>query len=428
MIMVVTKDKRRQYRSGSVSQRKSDGRWIGAVMTGDWTPQGTRKRVTVSADTEAECKRKLERLKGEIARNGAPDPGTRRATVKSWSEEWLSRIQPNVRPKTWAGYQSALAASVVPAIGKKYLNQLTVRDIEETLPAYVTGKGRSSTTARHAVITTMKMLKDAVRYGQPVPQRVLLAEAPAAAINDRDAIPSDDARAILRASRGTPSESRWIAAFLQGMRQGECLGLTWRCVDLERLRLDVSWQLQPIPYEHGCGPAVNRKRPCGHRFGGDCPNRIRRVPPDYDIRPLDGALCLVKPKTERGQRIIPLVPWMHAALTEWRTIAPASPHGLVWPRPNGRPALADDDRDEWVTLQDIAQVACTDGASGRRYGIHEARHTCATLLLEEGIDPETVKAILGHSSIVTSRNYQHVSTELAARALEAVAARLQLSE
>jgi len=66
------------------------------------------------------------------------------------------------------------------------------------------------------------------------------------------------------------------------------------------------------------------------------------------------------------------------------------------------------------------------GVVGRRYTIHEARHTTATLLLEAKVDYAVVKAIMGHTKIATTRRYQHVSQTLARRALDDVAARLGL--
>jgi site-specific recombinase XerD len=40
--------------------------------------------------------------------------------------------------------------------------------------------------------------------------------------------------------------------------------------------------------------------------------------------------------------------------------------------------------------------------------VHEARHTTATFLLAAGVDPGVVTMIMGHSSIATTRGYQHV--------------------
>ena len=45
--------------------------------------------------------------------------------------------------------------------------------------------------------------------------------------------------------------------------------------------------------------------------------------------------------------------------------------------------------------------------------LHEARHTYATWLLEQGVSPKVVQTLLGHGSIaVTLDIYSHVSLDL----------------
>ncbi len=46
-----------------------------------------------------------------------------------------------------------------------------------------------------------------------------------------------------------------------------------------------------------------------------------------------------------------------------------------------------------------------------------ARHTPATLLLEAGVDAHIIASILGHSSIVTTRGYQHTDLTLQRQAM-----------
>src|SRR5690606_37801270 len=111
--------------------------------------------------------------------------------------------------------------------------------------------------------------------------------------------PTPAARALLEAAASAGTAARWSAALLQGMRQGECLGLTWDAVDLDAGTVDVSWQLQPLPYLDRRDKAVGF-----------------RVPDGYEARHLHDAVHLVRPKSTRGRRVIPLVPWMTAALTQ----------------------------------------------------------------------------------------------------------------
>ena len=425
--------KKRDHGSGSIHQR-ADGLWIGQVRAG-YTEAGKYRRLTVSAKTQAECKKKLERLRAQVARDEAPTAG--RLNVKAWSDAWLARTVHEVRPTTFTDYQSNVYKWIVPTIGDRKLEMLTPADIYKVSDAVrapdlkmkrkdgtlVYPNGRASSTARHVHIVLIDMLRAAMADGHPVPPRVLMVKAPVAGTSDRTDVPAADAIRILAAASAHPDGSRWAAALLQGIRQGEALGLTWDHVDLDGGTMDISWQLQDLPYRHGCGAPQNRTYPCGKRFGGHCALRQFRVPDGYESRQLEGTWHLVRPKTAKGQRIIPMVPWLTAALAAWKQVAPVSPHGLVWPRPDGGPRRPSDDVEAWKQLQVAAGTA---HPTGREWKLHEARHTTATLLLDAGIDPMTVTAILGHSNIVTSRGYMHVSQVLARNAMDAVAARLQI--
>ncbi|EFN92316.1 hypothetical protein HMPREF9278_1797 [Mobiluncus mulieris FB024-16] len=82
----------------------------------------------------------------------------------------------------------------------------------------------------------------------------------------------------------------------------------------------------------------------------------------------------------------------------------------------------------WKALQSQADVCKTeDGDNKEYYVLHEARHTTATLLLAAGVEPEIIKAIMGHSDVVTQAAYQHVNQDMARKALQQVEGLLEIT-
>ncbi|PWJ22820.1 site-specific recombinase XerD [Branchiibius hedensis] len=390
--------------TGSVFERGRDGQWAWQLDVG-FTASGNRRRITQGGyPTKKAAQTALSKKLREVAANGVPAI-TGRTTVKRWSEQWLAAYAKHVRPATYRAASSAVHQHIITTIGGKQLGALLPTDVRAVHRSALRDGNSTSTALRtHAVLTTM--LKAAKAEGHTVPENVFAVRRPTKAVSDRDAIPLEDALRLLEAARTGPDAARWVAALLQGMRKGEIYGLTWDAVDLDRGLIDISWQLQALTY--------------ADRSAGTF-----QVPDGYEVRHLTGATHLVRPKTTSGQRIVPLVPWMRAALAEWEQVAPANPWNLVWTENGQRPMRDKTNTQAWHGLQATAGVI---HPAGRPYTLHEARHTAATLLMQAGIDPEVIKAIMGHSSIVTSRGYMHVNTEMARAALSAVAATLGLNE
>lgn len=404
---------RRPTDTGTVYQRK-DGRWIGRLDVG-FTAKGTRRYKSVSADTKRKAEKKLADLLKTVDHDTTVNA---RTTVKTWCDEWLPREQRLLRPAAYNATRSAVRQWIIPTVGKRKLSEVNAGDVRRIHKAMRdAGRAPSSTTRTHNV--TMKMLKDARREGHTVSAAATDVPPPSAGLTDRTAIPVEDALKILAwATEHRRDKTRWAAALLQGMRQAECLGLTWDAVDLEAGTADISWQRMPLTWQHGCDGSCGRKR------GTDCPQRHFIYPDDYEVRPMHGRVHWARPKSTAGHRVIPLVPWMTGALREWRKVAPSSDLDLVWPRLDGLSRDEDDDLQDWKDIQEAANVAHPDG---RRYVLHEARHSTATLLHEAGTDSEIIRMIVGHSSMASTRGYLHLSDKRAREALEGIASTLQLT-
>lgn len=397
------------YGEGSFYQRASDGRWIG-VVEGGVSSKGTRRRLTVSSRDKGEAWSRLQALRKSVMIDGITPEGLGSGeTVEKWMEAWLGRRKREVRPKSYGLEESMTRKWIAPLLGRVKLADLSPVHMRKLTTAIMEA-GRSTTTARTVQRIFQQALKAAVIEGYTVPQRAIIAPKPKAAVSDRTAIPAKDAARLLEVARANGEAARWVAALLQGMRQGEVLGLVWEAINFEEGTIDVSWQLQELPYVD--------------RITGTF-----QVPAGYETRHLVGATHLVRPKTKSGYRVIPLVPWMKVELERLNEL-PHSPTGLVFHDVDDptRPRNPRDDRAAWKALQKQASVTKGIDADGKPiyYVLHEARHTTATLLLAAGVDPEIIRSIMGHSDIITTHGYQHVDTSMALAALEKVAVSLNL--
>ncbi|MDP9354013.1 MAG: site-specific integrase [Chloroflexota bacterium] len=355
---------------GTCYQRK-DGRWEAAMTIA--TVDGKSKRKSFYGRTKADAMRQMRAAQREHEA-GLPVP-TGRQTVAQFLDRWLAEVvQPTVRPKTHHSYAQLVRLHVKPALGHYQLAKLEPQHVQSFMNEKL-AVGLSPRTVQYLRAVLRRALGQALKWGLVARNVATLVDPPRSVRHEIKPLTPVQAQTFLTAARGDRLEALYSVALALGLRQGEALGLRWSDVDLDAGTLVVRVALQ--------------------RVGG---------------KPQ-----LVEPKTSRSRRTIPMPPTIVAALRahkvrqlEERLLAGRrwdDSWGLVFASTIGTPLDARNVIRQFHRMLQVARLA--------PMRFHDLRHTCASLLLAQGVGPRTIMEVLGHSQIsLTMDTYSHVMPEM----------------
>lgn len=437
-----------------------DGQYHAKVTVGR-KANGQLDRRHRQGVTEAEVKAKLRELFRQMD-SGTLGKAGRAPTVQEWFTHWLDEIAPHGRkklaPTTIHGYRSKCRNWIFPHIGAWRLDALDTDHLDALYAAMrKAGMADAHILQVHAIVR--RGLAIAQQRGKVHRNVAKMIDSPGTARPKRTPLATASARAIIAQVDGRRTRARWYVGLSIGPRQGETLGLCWSQVDLDAGTVTIAWQLQRLPWQHGCddphrcgatagkgGASLHRMKPCPrprdktircarHRGTRACPplcgkgcTRHAAHCPQRE----GGGLVLRRPKTWESDpvpRVVGLPTHVVAALREHRVQQRAEKRhaGTAWrrfPHPDG--GLADfvfqqpdgapiDPRQDWGEFQDILMAA---GMPRER--VHAMRHTAATMMIDLGVDIAVVQEVLGHRQIQTTRGYATVRAAATARAAEKI--------
>jgi integrase len=316
-------------------------------------------------------------------RSGFHVPDSQSISVAEAGRLWLQSCETAALERaTLDQYRQHLGHHIVPLIGAVKLAHLTVpavRAFEDKL-----GLDRSPVMVRMVRAALGRLLADAQERGL-VGQNVVRSLRKHRGSRDARAdkrqrgrlkvgvdIPSpDEIRAII-ASLDTRWRPVLLTAIFTGLRASELRGLRWANVDLDRGELHV------------------RQR--ADRF-----NAIGR------------------PKSEAGERTVPLLPMLITTLKAHRLACPKGPLDLVFPNGRGNVETLWNIVDRgYQPAQVAAGVVDADGKA-KYPGLHALRHFYASWCINRRVDGglelplKLVQDRLGHASItMTADRYGHL--------------------
>jgi integrase len=378
--------KKRGNGEGSI-YRRANGTWAAQYTV--WTAK-ERKRRSVSGKTRAEVSRKLTEAMANRDGGFVYDAGT--LTVGEYLDKWLAdSVKGTVKETTYANYSYIVRVHISPALGRMRLKGLTPAHVREFY-GEKTHSNLSPATVRKMHVVLRKALSHAVSDGLIWRNAADSVKSPRVSAPGEEIKPLNlgECAAFLEASRGERLEALYVLAVHCGLREGELLALRWEDVDLEAAKPALLVRRTLTRGENGRGWVLGGSTKSG---------KGRRV------RLTQQAVAVLKQHRKRQ-------------LEERMRLAGLwQDHGLVFPNEIGFLFNPSNLRN-----RSFKRIKARAGVR-EDLRFHDLRHTCATLLLTEGVNVKVVSEMLGHASItITLNTYAHVLPDMQDSAAEAMEA------
>lgn len=217
--------------NGSIRQRP-DGRWEGRFTYTD--DLGQKKRASVYADTQKECRQKLTATLKSVDEGSYTK--TQRYTVSQWPDEWLSTYCKDLKPASLSGYRAKIDGRIKPYIGNSTLSALSNVQIQKYYNRLQTGDKEHAPLSPKSIMLIHGILHKAL--DQAVSARIIHnnpadhIKLPKVKRPDLAPIMDDNVSRFLEAIKGDRFERLFIVDLFSGLRQSEIIGLRWADVDL----------------------------------------------------------------------------------------------------------------------------------------------------------------------------------------------------
>jgi integrase len=344
---------RRSQGEGSIYKRKRDGLWVAQYLVE--TPDGRTKRKYIYGRKRKDVADRLAEVLKERGEGLLLDAGN--FTVAEFLAEWLESEKESVRESTYSRREQVLRLHVYPNIGHLRLSKLNALHVQR-LYARKLDEGLRSGTVRLIHANLSKALQKAVRWRLVGVNVVRSATAPKNNAEEVKPLTREEAKHLLAAAKGDRFEALYVLALTCGLRRGEALGLRYEDIDLKRGTLQVRRSLSK--------------------------GKVSLPKTSQSRRSIKLSRTAIEALKRHKKRQTVLSEWVFC--TQKGT--PIASQNLLW--------KAWEDVREKVQLQEGTHL-------------HQLRHTCATLLLQENVHPKLVSSLLGHSTIKqTLDTYSHV--------------------
>lgn len=319
---------------------------------------GRRRRKVIYGDSKAAVRKKLKAL--NIEKDGGKLWQGGEVTLAKFIPAFIEYHKQNVKANTIREYNKAATANLIPIMGSMKLCDIRVRDVYD-MHAKIDKPGARKQA--HALLSVA--LSHAAKWDMIPGNPAIMAKPPKVAKSKVTVFSREELQRLFDSAKGTKYHALFVTAATTGMRQGELFGLQWKHIDLVNAAIMVEQSLT------------------------EC----------------DGKVEINGPKTFGSRRRIDLPAACCQLLKDlWANLSPQerSRSSLVFTSPLGSPFRKSNfQRNVWKKALLKADIPY------RKF--HSLRHSMASLLLAENVNPKVVQERMGHKNIqITLDTYSHM--------------------
>lgn len=291
--------------------------------------------------------------------------------------EWLENIKPKVVQSTYIGYEQVVKERLCPYFKSKKIKliDLRPRDIQDFINYLYKQRLKGSTIA-HYTSNMNTALKEAV-IAEIIPSNPMdRIESVKKEVYIPDFYTDDELIELIEVIKTQKLELPLTLGIIYGLRREEILGLTWNAIDFKNKSITI------------------RKTVGRGKYDGVTQFLIKDIPknkssyrtlPMFDF--ITDLLKKYKEKYKLNEKI-----FGNIYITDYKDFICLMDNGeLVKP--------------DYVD-RTFSRILKENGF--RHIRLHDLRHSCATLLLRNGVPLPEIQKWLGHSNIITTQRYSHL--------------------
>ncbi|WP_409174825.1 tyrosine-type recombinase/integrase [Brevibacillus fortis] len=286
---------------------------------------------------------------------------------------WLEDKKTTVKGRTLEFYTFLVNRYILPNIGEIELAKISPRDIQSLYNKLKEGGNLSDENIRKVHTIINDSLNKAFRWEMIAKNPAALVDPPKVSKKEIEVWTEEEIQKFLSAAKDSRYYCAFLLALTTGMRQGEILGLRWKDIDEDNRTISI---VQTLSHD-GKELSAGAKTDSGNRQISIDENTL-------------GKILKLKHRT-KVETVANRPLYNDLGLVICTSVGtPLSPRNLN------------------RSFDSIIQKAGI-----RKIRFHDMRHTHASLLLKQGVNPKIVSERLGHANVrITLDTYSHLLPNL----------------